>query len=109
MHLSTSRKIGAGLATVHLVAFVSFVVCLHLSTEGQARLLWALWLPLDFPLSIFLVVGFDLIPPDSHFGRLATTLLPYFLHGVLGTIWWFYIPAVVSGIFNKLISPRRMR
>lgn len=102
--MSSLRKIGAGLATAHLVAFVFFVVYLHLSTEGQARLLWALWLPLDFPLSLFLVAGFDLIPPDSHFGSFTRTLLPYFLHGVLGTIWWFYIPAVVSSIFNKLIK-----
>lgn len=102
--MSVAMKFGAGFAMVHLTVFVLFVIYLQLSTEGQARLLWALWLPLDFPASLLVVFGLDLISYDSQFGSFVGTWLPYFVHGVLGTIWWFFIPIVVGKIFNRLLK-----
>lgn len=102
--MSLANKIGVGLAAVHLVAFVLFVLYLHVSTEGQARLLWALWLPLDFPVSLVVITGFDLISPDSQLGSFVRMWLPYFVHGILGTIWWFFIPVVIGSIVSKLLK-----
>jgi hypothetical protein len=104
-----AKKIGIGFAVVHLVAFIIFALYLQLSTEGQAWLLWTLWLPLDFPVSLIILKGFDLIPPDSLPGRAVRTWLPYLVHGVLGTIWWFFIPVVIGGIFNRLRREDRVR
>ena len=105
--MSLAKKIGVGIAAVHLAAFVLFALYLYLSTEGQARLLWTLWLPLDFPVSLVVIKGFDLISPDSHIGSFVRMWLPYFVHGVLGTIWWFFIPVVIDSIFNKLLKKDR--
>ena len=103
--MSVAKKIGVGFAVVHIAVFVLFVLYLQLSTEGQARLLWSLWLPLDFPVSLLVIFGFDLISYDSQFGSFVGTWLPYFVHGVLGTMWWFLIPIVIGRIFNRLLKP----
>jgi hypothetical protein len=100
--MSLTKKFGVGFALIHLLLFFLFVLYLYLSTEGQARLLWALWLPIDFPVSLIVIVGFDLIPSDGHFGGFIRTWLPYFVHGVLGTIWWFFIPVLLGNAFKLL-------
>ena len=105
--MSLAKKIGVGFAAVHLVAFVLFALYLYLATEGQARLLWTLWLPLDFPVSLVVIKGFDLFSPDSQIGSFVRMWLPYFVHGVLGAIWWFFIPVVIGSIFNKLLKKDR--
>ena len=105
--MSFAKKIGVGLAAVHLVGFILFTLYLHSSSEGQAPLLWALWLPLDFPVSLIVIKGFDLIPPDSQLGSFLTKWLPYFVHGLLGTIWWFFIPVLISSIFNRTANKDR--
>ena len=107
--MSLAKKIGIGFAVSHLAAFILFALYLHLSSEGQARLLWALWLPLDFPISLAVTKGYDLISADSQPGRFVRTWLPYFVHGVLGTIWWLFIPIAIGGTFNKLLNPGRMK
>lgn len=102
--MSLAKKIGVGFASAHLVAFILFTLYLHLSTEGQARLLWTLWLPLDFPVSLFVIKGFDLISPDSQLGSFVRMWLPYFVHGVLGAIWWYFIPVLIGSALNNLLK-----
>ena len=106
--MSLVKKFGIGFAAAHLAVFFLFATYLHLSTEGQARLLWTLWLPLDFPVSLIVIQGFDRISPDTQLGSFVRTWLPYFVHGVLGTIWWFFLPVVIGSIFNKLIRKERV-
>ena len=102
--MSLKKKIGFGFAAAHLLAFILFVLYLHLANDGQARLLWAFWLPLDFPVSLLVIKGFDLISPDSQLGSFFRVWLPYFVHGVIGTVWWFFMPVVIGSIFNKLLK-----
>lgn len=99
--MSLAKKIGVIFSGAHLIAFILFVLYLHQSHEEQSRLLWTLWLPLDFPVSLLVITGFDLIPHDQ-LGSIVRTWLPYFVHGILGTIWWFFIPVVVSSVFSRL-------
>ena len=102
--MSVAKKLGVVFAAVHIIVFVLFVAYLFTSGEGQDRLLWALWLPLDFPVSLFVTMGFDHISPSSQFGVLVRTWLPYIVHGLLGPIWWFFIPMILANIFNRLLS-----
>ena len=104
MRISVAKKIGVVFAAVHIIVFVFFVGYLFTSSEGQDRLLWALWLPLDFPVSLFVTIGFDHISPSSQYGGLVRTWLPYIVHGLLGPIWWFFIPVILANIFNRLLS-----
>ena len=107
--MSVAKKVGVVFAAVHIIVFVLFVAYMFTSSEGQARLLWALWLPLDFPVSLFVTMGFDHLSPSSQYGGLARTWLPYFVHGLLGPIWWFFIPIILANIFNKLFSASHSR
>ena len=98
----TTKLIGTVLAIVHLLAFSAFVLYLHQSGEGQAILLWALWLPVDFPVSLIVLAGFELLPPDDSIGSAMRRALPYLVHGILGTLWWYFLPFLVAGAFRKI-------
>jgi hypothetical protein len=97
----TTRMVGATLAIAHLFAFFAFVLYLNQSDDGQARLLWALWLPVDFPVSLAVFAGFEFISPDHGIGSLIRRVSPYFVHGVLGTVWWYFLPFIVKAIYRK--------
>lgn len=99
--MSLAKRFGAGFAVIHLTAFILFIIYLHLSIDGQVRLLWTIWLPVDFPVSLLVAAGFDVIPPNDQMGSLIRTWLPYFVHGVLGTTWWFFVPIFVGAIFSR--------
>lgn len=100
--MPTSKFIGFVLAIAHLLAFMAFVAYLNWASDGQAVLLWAVWLPVDFPISLLVQAGFELIPSDEAIGSALRRFLPYFVHGVLGTIWWFYVPRLVATVFKKI-------
>ena len=97
----TTRMVGASLAIAHLIAFFAFVLYLHQSDDGQTRLLWALWLPVDFPVSLAVFASFDFIPPDNGIGSFLRRASPYFVHGVLGTVWWYFLPFIIGAIYRK--------
>jgi len=106
--MSISKTIGISLAIIHICAFILFVLYLHFGTDdGQARLLWALWLPIDFPVSMIVPFGFKLISSASPFGLEIRTWLPYFVHGVLGPIWWYFIPRIIGYIFIKIFPKNK--
>jgi hypothetical protein len=100
--MSLSKKVGIAFAAIHLLVFAIFILYLYLSSEGQTRLLWALWLPLDFPVSLIVIAGLDWIPSDSQLMGATRELLPYFVHGIVGTIWWFFVPIIIGSLFEKL-------
>ncbi len=100
--MSTTKLIGTVLAAVHLLAFLTFVLFLHQSDDGQTILLWALWLPVDFPVSLTVLAGFELLPSDDGIGSMMRRALPYFVHGALGTIWWYFLPFLIAAVFKKI-------
>lgn len=100
--MSTTKLIGIVLAIVHLLAFLAFVIYLHQSGEGQAILLWALWLPVDFPISLTVLAGFELLPPDDSIGSALRRALPYLVHGIFGTLWWYFLPFLITGVFRRI-------
>lgn len=106
--MSLSRKIGFGLATAHLTIFAIFWWHLSTSLDGQARLLWTLWIPIDFPVSLLVTAGLEGISNESPMGGVMQTWLPYVVHGGLGTIWWFFIPSVVALVYKKLFRIRQL-
>jgi hypothetical protein len=106
------RQIGIVLASAHLLGVLLTIWYVSGSTDGQASLVWAVWAVVDFPLSLaYLLLG-------SLFAQWTQTLssnhpivaqflyLPHVLHGVIGTIWWFYVPSIVAK-FAAMIKERR--
>jgi hypothetical protein len=79
------NRTGIVFAVAHFVIFIVFVLYINelSSREGQTQLYWLVWLIVDFPVSIVIIISFWL---DSY----SYDLL-YFTHGVLGTVWWYFI------------------
>ena len=109
-------KIGLFFALTHFVIFLAFAIYMKVTPDdGQLVLLWGLWFVPDLPVS-FLWGGVFLFLPEadtslqtfmatsedsSLLDIFNTTNLAYFIHGILGTIWWFYM---VKWITEKKIK-----
>lgn len=93
--MKKSRKIGLLFSVIHLMLVVFFVYYLKYisAKDGQGQLMWAYWLIIDFPISLLVLLSF-LLNVTSHY-------MLYFVHGVLGTICWFYWPVIISNLYAK--------
>jgi hypothetical protein len=102
-------RVAMGLAVLHLLAVLVFVVYLHQSNEGQAILLWTLWKPVDFPISLLVPRGLDVLPSTGDWAGSLRPALPYLVHGVLGTLWWFCVPFLIAWLFEKITGTGKKR
>lgn len=101
---SISKGIGCGLAVTHLSIFFLFVWYLNFEIDdGQSQLLWVIFLVLDFPISLLVWYGYDLNFPGVGFLNSLKEALPYFVHGVLGTVWWYMFPQLISKLFSSVV------
>lgn len=108
MKLTVSKVIGLFFAVVHLVSFALFSVMMNYgSQDAMAGMLWGFWKTVDFPVSLLAFYGFIPPPIEWSISIFLKFIYPYFIHGVLGTIWWFFIPVVIGSIFNKLLKKDR--
>lgn len=82
-------KYGLVFASVHLFFFVGYVfyVASVAQRDGQAQLLWIFWLLIDFPVSLLIFVAQSI--------GLTSVKTIYFIHGGLGTIWWYFLPSII--------------
>jgi hypothetical protein len=107
------RQWGTVLATVHLLGVLLTIWYAAASTDGQAPLVWAIWAIIDFPLSLaYLLLG----PPYAQWtqtlssdrpGLAQFVYLPHLLHGVLGTVWWFFVPFIVAKFAARIKEGRK--
>jgi hypothetical protein len=74
------------------------------SQDAMSGMLWGLWKTVDFPVSLLAFYGFVPVPLDWSFANFVKFIFPYIVHGVIGTIWWFFIPVVIGSIFSKLLK-----
>ena len=107
----TSYLIGAVLSIIHLVVSWRVIISLGLSEpSAQWQLTWVLFFPLDFPISLLLLLGFKIFPGWSFsFLRYPICefkgfILPAFIHGILGPLWYFFIPVAISSLWSKRYS-----
>lgn len=106
-----AKRIGLFLAGLHLLLFVGFLLWVRStsSQDGQSELLWLLWIPIDFPWSLVVpllspAAGDNLISPTTPGIRGVLYYLPHFVHGIVGTIWWYFLPSLVGLVYSKLTS-----
>lgn len=111
MLMSMSKKsnlvniIGLILALIHVLLFVFFVGYMHLIVrDGQAQLLWIIFLVIDFPISLSVLVAYDLLPQGSELANMARYSTPYIVHGIIGPIWWYLLPQIISYLFRKIVN-----
>jgi len=93
--------LGLLFAAIHLALFFWFLSYLSdlSGRDGQGPLLWVYWLAIDFPVSL-IVLGLFVVDVTSHY-------VMYFVHGILGTIWWFFLPTLLSRAYARFVSPKQ--
>lgn len=102
-------KIGLLLALVHVL--YSFIFILRISRyafDAQWQLMWIVPFIVDLPISL-LELFFLAVIPDINIGFLQYPLgslkefiFPALFHGIIGTLWYFYIPSIIIKVFNIL-------
>lgn len=102
-----SKKVGLALAGIHIFIFSCFVLYLEFKADGQLRLLWTLWLPIDFPVSLLVPMIFDVVPKDVEGFSMFRHYAPHFVHGILGPVWWYCLSRFVGSILTRFGSVGR--
>jgi len=114
MTKSQDNKIGYILAGFHLLLFAC-VIWNAISTppDAQYQLIWTILFFPDLPATVLLFLGFASIPHtafyaiDDYLSRAISThpynnfssfWYPAIIYGVLGTLWWFYLPVMMKWI-----------
>lgn len=103
-----SFKIGLFLAVLHFI-FSLFVAndVIGWSQNAQWQFYWEFPFTVDFPISIIYKLAFYL-PIDFSFtflpypiSEFRSFILPFLLHSIIGTIWYFYLPILVANFFRR--------
>ena len=69
-------------------------------------MLWTLWIPIDFPVSLLVTLGFEHIPMTTDGLRTLLAWWPLIVHGIFGTVWWFVVPFTVSRLLEHKTDPK---
>ena len=99
---SKSWGIGIGFGALHIALIVIFLVVVGFGVGGESRLLWALWIPIDFPVSMLVALGLEHIPMTTDGLQTLLAWWPLIVHGIFGTVWWFVLPFTVSRVLERL-------
>jgi hypothetical protein len=101
-------KLGYYFASIHLAAFIATVMYIEASYVEQASLIWLIWFPIDLPWSLLHLIGGEgysvwldqLSNKSMMLGYIFYT--PYLVHGIIGTVWWFFLPEVIRSITRAI-------
>lgn len=102
------KKIGVYLALGHLAAFLVTALYIAGSPVGQVALIWILWFPVDLPWSLlYFVLGENYslwVEKLSQKSLVLSSILyaPHLIHGVIGTIWWYFLPNILKVVRHKV-------
>jgi hypothetical protein len=109
----TPKRIGAVLAILHLGALVAFLTYIHsdAAEQSQAAFYWLIWFPVDFPWSLLNLLPHWVMPDgaDGVLGIPRYRLVEYWhivVHGVAGTVWWYYLPRLATAVFWRKTAAR---
>jgi hypothetical protein len=98
---SRSRTIqfGSWFCAIHFGVFMLSAFLAGQFEGWAAVIVWPLWLIVDFPVSALHVVFLnppvrDAVDALCNSSTVLSYLLypPYLVHGILGSIWWFFLP-----------------
>ena len=100
-------KIGVVAGGIHLViSWWTIIYILTSDRDAQWQLIWIFFLPFDFPFSL-LVLFAGYVFPGVYFSGLSSPwddfhsfVLPLVVHGVVGPLWYFFVPVFIDGIMT---------
>lgn len=100
--ITLSHYIGLLFAAVHFLLFLIFSILMNFgSQDAMSGMLWGIWKTADFPVSLLAIYGFTPSPAVWDLLNFIKFIFPYFIHGVLGTIWWYLLPRILALVFFK--------
>jgi hypothetical protein len=93
LRLSDYSKVGLSFAAVHALLFALLCIAVMSSEEPQAQLWLLIFWVIDFPISLL---------ADYNIWTWLEGIFspPIFLFGILGSIWWYFLP--------KFLLPKRL-
>ncbi len=106
--MTRQHYVGIGLGVLHLVIvlYAAFSV-----DANDLPWLWMLLFPVDFPVSLLTVWGMDVMQHvwgdifwDEDWKHSAYNYWPFFVHGLLGSLWWGALAIVVT----RLLANRKL-
>jgi len=95
--LSGSLRLASIVGVIHLALAVLTAVVVHVmeGQSGQAIMVWAPWAIIDIPISLIAYIVLS--------GNYLV------IHGVIGSLWWFFLVAVISSGVRALRNRQRVR
>jgi hypothetical protein len=91
-----SRDIGILLAIIHM-GMVSAISAVAASTPAnEPEYIWLIFILIDFPVSVGYLALEALTNLDSYLW------FSFLYFGVLGTVWWFYLPRLIHKLIKRL-------
>lgn len=104
----TTKQIGVVLAILHIGALAAFLTYIHssLAERSQTAFYWLIWFPVDFPWSLLNFAPRWMMPDgvDNILGIPRYRLAEFWhiiVHGGAGTVWWYYLPRLVTAAFRR--------
>jgi hypothetical protein len=103
----TVKKIGLYLTILHCIGFVITAVYIYFSTDPWASLMWMVFAIIDFPVSLLYYFYFHFNIDTENLPLFFAVLLypPHIIHGLIGGIWWYYLPRLIWG--KKIKTPNK--
>jgi len=101
----SSYQIGMIVCIIHLL--VSWWVIINIARsqpDAQWQLIWVFFLPFDFPFSLLVLFSGSIFPVGSikglpyPIGEFNSFILPVIIHGIIGPLWYFTLPVLISHI-----------
>ncbi len=103
-----SYKLGLVLSLIHLVISWWVIISVGLSEpDAQWQLVWIAFLPFDFPFSLRVIFAGDIFPDWSlkgfpyPLGDFISFIVPAFVHGIIGPLWYFFLPVFIDGLMTS--------
>src|SRR3989338_3933367 len=105
---STAYKIGIVGCAIHLVVSWWIIISVLTSNrDAQWQLIWIFLLPFDFPFSLlvffagYIFPGWYLRGLPSPWDDFHSFVLPLVVHGIIGPLWYFFLPVFVDGFMTR--------
>lgn len=114
MSKNTGKRVGIIAGCFHFAGFLATAIYVISFHNPQAGVAWIYWYYIDFPISLVYAI------PNTYYYKLIEMLgdsflaqlvyLPHFTHGLLGTIWWYFLPRLFlpkrfGGIWGAVVNP----
>ena len=85
---------------MHGVGFITVMIYVNRLADPQAPLLWVKFAIVDWPISlIYYCFGEGYGRWLDSFGQSVFAQLlypPHLIHGLLGTVWWYWLPRLLG-------------